>query len=386
MSAPGDDQVAWRWLWAVVRDRWPLLALAVAIIVVAILTTVLPDSGLPLDPDSTGPDGTRALVEVLDALDHPVDIVGPDGIGDADVVLVLDDKLSDTARDALRRRVRDGARVVIADPESELAPPDLVAVDVLDRALERGCDVPAIAAAQTVRPADTAFEIPDGATGCFDTADGSWLVIEPVGQGHIVSLGDAGILTNSELGDADHTTLITQLLTPADGGSITVVRPTLRPPGEDAIGLSDLIPTGVKVMLLQLLIAFGVLVLWRARRLGPPLVEYTPVRLANAEQTIAVGALLARNTTRAAAVARIARDTRRRLARRLGLHRGAETDEIAAAVAARTGQDGAAIAAVLEPAPPGDDAGLLRATADLTTVERNVADALSADIERGADV
>jgi hypothetical protein len=229
------------------------------------------------------------------------------------------------------------------------------------------------------------YDVPDGATGCFDTAEGSWLVVQPTGRGHVVSLGDAGILTNSGLGDADHATLIAQLLTPVEGGAIAVVRPTLAGPG-DGGGLFDLVPSGIRVMVLQLLVAFGLLVLWRARRLGPPLDDRVPVPLASAEQTDAVGALFARNTTRADASTRIARDTRRRLARRLGLDAAAATDEIARAVADRTGQDGAAVAAILKPDPPHDDADLLRTTSGLATIERSVRAAVAPDSRGTADV
>ncbi len=380
-SADTDDEVVGRWLLRRLREWWPLVVLAVAITGVAVLTAVQPDTGLPLDPASTGPDGTRALVDVLAAVGHPVDVVDPGDIADADVVLLLRDQLTDAQHEALRRRVRDGARVVVADPESELAPQDPVPVGFLDRVLTRGCDVPALRDVREVRPTGgVVYPVPDGGTGCFATAEGAWLVIEPLGRGHIVSLGGPDVLVNSTLGRADHAVLTAQLLAPSGHGSIAVVRPVLRTAGDD-VSLVDLVPPGVRVMVLQLLVAFVVLVVWRARRLGPPLVETTSVTLANAEQTSAVGALLARNGARAAAVRRIAGDTRLRLARRLGLHGGSGVEEIAAAVAERTGQDGAAVAATLEPATPTDDADLLRATVDLAQLERDVAATLSPNRE-----
>lgn len=389
-TPPSDDQVAWRWVWAWLRTWWPLIALCGAIIAVATVTAVRPDTGLPLDPDSTGEDGTRALVDVLDALDRPVDIVDPDGIGDADVVLLLDDELEPAARDDLRGQVRAGTRLVVADPTSDLVPDGAGGVGFLDRVLPRGCEIAALRDVQVVRPAGgEVYDTPTGATGCFDTADGSWLVVQPMGRGDVVSLGGQAILTNGQLGAADNAVLAVQLLTPADGRSISVVRPTLAMPGDEQTSLADLLPAGVRILLAQLLIAFGVLVVWRARRLGPPLVESTPVPLASSEQTDAVGALLARNATRDATLERIARDTRRRLAHRLGFDDTTTTDELAEAIAGRTGQDGAAVATILEPGPPPDDADLLRRTVDLATVEREVTTVLSPGPdgqERGADV
>ena len=40
--------------------------------IVAVIVTPEPGSGLPLDPDSYAPDGTRAVVDILQALDRPV--------------------------------------------------------------------------------------------------------------------------------------------------------------------------------------------------------------------------------------------------------------------------------------------------------------------------
>ncbi|MBW3605128.1 MAG: DUF4350 domain-containing protein [Actinobacteria bacterium] len=372
-TAPADDLVLWRWLWRQLREWWALLVLALAILVVAVVTAVLPDKGVPLDPESTGANGTRALVEVLEALGREVEIADPDEVGAADIVLLLDDKLGDTARTALRRRVEDGARLVLADPGSPLAPEPAGGVGFLDRVLSRDCDVAALGDVATLRPrSGVAYEVPDGGVGCFDTPDGSWLVIEPVGRGHVAALGSAEILMNSQLGDADHAVLAVQLLTPAGGGPVTVVRPTLGAPADAQVGLADLVPAGVRVAVLQLLVAFGVLVVWRARRLGPPLVDEPPVALASAEQTVAVGVLFARNGARAATIDRIARDTRRRAARRLGLPAGATASELSAAIAERTGQDGAVVAAALEPDAPADDAALLRATAELAAVERGL--------------
>jgi hypothetical protein len=130
-------------------------------------------------------------------------------------------------------------------------------------------------------------------------------------------------------------------------------------------------------MLLQLLVAFGVYILWRARRLGRPVVDEAPVRLASSDLVTAVGALFARNATRVAAVQRVADDTRARLARRLDLPRDAAAVDVADAVAARTGRDPTAVAAALRPPDPADDADLLAATAALDALEQAVATALS---------
>lgn len=382
-----DDQVLWRWVWQRVRAWWPLLALGAAILVVAAVTAPATDSGLPLDPRSAGAQGTRALVEVLDQLDRDVEVVAPDAAIDAGVVLVLRDQFSPRRRAALRDRVERGGRLVLADPASPLAPDVAGGLGLLGRVIERDCDVPALAEVDRIAPGGgVAFEVPDGATGCFAVGDGAWLIVEAVGDGHVVSLGGPEVLLNSELDRADHAVLVTQVLTPAGADRVAVVRPVLRTAADGAdTTLVDLLPGWALVAGIQLGIAFLVLALLRARRLGAPLVDTSLVRLANADQTRAVGALLARNATRSAALARIAADTRRRLAQRLGLPASADTADVARAVADRTAGDPDDIARVLAPSAPPDDAALLRAEAALSALERHLRDALP-DPAEAADV
>lgn len=381
------DQVVWRRVWQRVRAWWPLLVLAAAILIVAAVTAPDSDAGLPLDPRSTGPDGTRALVSVLDRFDRDVEVVAPGATTDAAVVLVLRDQFSPRRRAALRDHVERGGRLVVADPASPLAPDVAGGLGLLGRVVDRDCDLPALAEVDRVAPGGgVAFEVPAGAVGCFAVDGGAWLVVEAVGDGHVVSLGGPQFLLNGELARADHAVLVTQLLAPEGTDGVAVVRPVLRTSagGSDA-ALIDLVPHWVLAAGAQLGVAFLVLVVRRARRLGAPLVDTSPVRLANADQTRAVGALLARNAARSAALGRIADDTRRRLARRLGLPASTATEEVAQAIAERTADDPGRTAGVLAPSAPADDAALLRAEADLSALEQSLLDALS-DPAEPADV
>ena len=79
MTAPDTavgPTVAQRWRSA----RWVLLALVV-IVGVATLSTYLtaPRSGGPMDPESTSPEGARALVTIL--REHGVDVIAAREIG-----------------------------------------------------------------------------------------------------------------------------------------------------------------------------------------------------------------------------------------------------------------------------------------------------------------
>jgi hypothetical protein len=356
------------------RRAAPLVALAVAAVVVAVIVTPAPRSGLPLDPASTDPGGTRALVEILTALGGEVDVVAPDGIGDAPVVLLLADQLDDTQRGALEQRVEDGARLVVTDPESPLAPPVTGWLLPIDPPLRRACGYDAVSRVGRIRPGTSAvFEVPEGADGCFDGDDAAWLVVQARGRGEVVTTGSAGFLTNNQINRADHAVLAVHLLAPGAGGRIEVVEPVLLGPEEDGTrSLGDLVPTGLRVALWQVLIGFAVLVAWRARRLGPPLEDHAPVRLASSDLTAAVGALLGRHDARARALEQVAAGTRRRLARRLDLHETVATDVLVEHIAARTSLDPDALSRTLHPPAPGSDAALLDAVTALTDVERSV--------------
>ena len=121
-------------------------------------------------------------------------------------------------------RLQLGARVVVADPASELVPDTTARTGLLHRRLTADCDLSATLAAREVRPGSGAalFETPDDAAACFPAADGAWLVAEPLGRGHVIALGDPSPLTNARLAVADHAPLVVGLLTPGGGGEIEI--------------------------------------------------------------------------------------------------------------------------------------------------------------------
>jgi hypothetical protein len=376
----GAQRPSWR---SHVRRAAPLIALAVAAIAVAVIVTPTPRSGLPLDPASPDGAGTRALVEILGELGRETDVVAPDEMGDAPVVLLLRDQLTDDQRATLEQRVDDGTRLVVTDPESPIVPEVAGALSPLQPPLRRACDYDAVARTERIRPDGGAlFEVPEDADGCFDSDDAAWLVVERRGRGEVVALGGPNFLINSQIDRADNAMLAVDLLAPGDGGRTEIVRPVLRSADDGASQtLGDLIPTGLRAALWQVLIGFVVLVAWKARRLGPPLEDRAPVRLASSDLTAAVGALLGRHDARAAALDQVAGATRRRLARRLDLPDAVDLDLLIERIATRTSLDPDTLSRTLQPAAPASDAALLGAVTALTDVERSVETQLASRLE-----
>jgi hypothetical protein len=358
--------------------RRPLLwgAIAVGLLLAVLIGARRGDQGNPLDPGSTGPDGTKALVEILDRLGARVSVSSdvPAGSGTA---LLLSDALDEGRRSRLLAWVRQGGTLVVADPSSAVTRVEVVGstnIGFLDAVVERRCGLGALRDVQRVSaPGGLVFRVPAGAQGCFPQEQGAWLLAQPVGAGTVVRLGGTSALVNDEIGRADNAVLAASLLAPAEGTRVVVLRPPL--PGGGARGLADLVAPRVKEALWQLGVAFVVLALWRGRRLGRPVTEPMAVRIPGSELVVAVGNLLRRARHREQAAALLADDLRRSLAERLGLPASAPPEEVAAIAAARTGIERERVLAALRPGAPGDEAALVRLGLSVDAIRTEVTNA-----------
>lgn len=312
------------------RGGW-VLAIVAVVVAGAFVGGTRRTSGPPLDPRSTGPDGTRALVELVGALGGSLTVV--EGAPDTtfDRAILLEDRLGRDEASALEAWVEGGGLLVVADPSSLLTPP--VAGGVADE-LRGECTVRGLAGVGRLDVGvSSVFDVPPGASGCFTVGDDAFVVVLPTGAGTIVAVGGPDPFTNRLLDEADNAVLAGALLA-VDGGRAAFVRPGL--PGSGDRGLVDLIDTPVRAALAQLVVAFGVVVLWRARRLGRPVEEHQPVEIEASELTRAVGRLLAGNRRPDRAAALLRDRARRELSAPLGLPLHATVEQVTAAIVART--------------------------------------------------
>lgn len=349
---------------------WLLAGLAV-VVAVSLIGPGRRD-GPPLDPSSTGPTGTRAILDVLRELEVDVRLAG--GVPDAgDVALVVTDTMSPDQREDLRRWVRDGGHLVLVDPLSPLAPgvSGVTSIAFTEPTIEPDCEDPAVAGVERVSVADAfVLALPPGASGCFPRNDGHWMIREPVGEGEQVMLGGAFTLTNAELDRVDNAVLLVNLLTPPDGGSVHVVE------GDDPDGrgetLSEVLPDQVRVALWQVPLVWAVLVWWRARRHGRPVGEVPPVSLDAADTVLATGNLLHRAGQAGEAAALVRHDLDTAVRRRLGLPEHLHGDPLVVTVAERTGIPEVLLRRALLDPLPGDDAGLLALAALAGSLRRRL--------------
>jgi hypothetical protein len=343
----------------------PWVLLGVAVLALGVVAKNGRTEGEPLDPRSTEELGARGLVLLLERFGADTRLSGglpPEGA----TAVLLRDELNEEETDALEAWVDDGGTLVVADPASSFAPAigsstaSILDPDNLDDddVLEPECRLGAVAAVERIRVSAAApYRLKRGDIGCFPVPGGSFLVARPVGDGTIVALGGGGPLVNAQLDEEDNAVLAVSLMAPKPGTVVQFVEPSVL--GGGRRGLSDLVSRRVKDGLWQLLVAFGLFALWRARRLGRPVLEPQPVQIAGSELVVAVGNLLQQGRRRESAASMLAADLRRSIGERLGIPADAAPEAFAAAVAARTDIDPDAVVAALSPVPPGDDAALV---------------------------
>ena len=362
---------------------WAAVLLGAVVLVVAVRRPA--GEGTPLDPGSTGSLGLKGLVVLLQEGGADVRVSARPPTADRRTALVLQDTFDGPRTDAILSWVEAGGTLVVADPSSSLTqaqpylPPINGAQSVDD--VRTGCpDIPALRAIRTIRTGGSLVYDrsgrADGAIGCFADDDGDWLVATPLGRGTVVALGGAGPLVNDNLDEADAAGLAVALLAPRRGTATQVVS-DLAPDADDlgaddgagGGGLFAGLPGAARAAGIQLLVVFLVVALWRARRLGRPVVEDPPVEIPGSELVVAVGNLYQKGRHRRRAAEAFAGQARRKLADRLGLPRSADPRTVAEVVASRTGIPASEVHAALAPPDLPDDAALValaRATDELT--------------------
>ena len=356
--------------------RWLPFVLVAAGIAVAVLLAGGGgnDTGRAYDPTSTSPTGTKALVDTLRELDVDVSVDAGSPNSHTTALLVLVDGMSDAQRLAISSWVGAGGTLVVADRGSPLNPYRTARPTILglvQRDLSRGCDVPALRQVGHVLVPQAALLVPrPPGAGCFTSGSGAWLVTEPQGRGNLVVLGGADPFTNETLGQADNGLLAVTLLAPTKAAHVQVL--PLPAPGGGRKSLTDLVASNVKQALLQLGVAFVIYAVWRARRLGRPVVESQPVEIPGSELVNAVGRLFQRAHARGRAADVVRDRTRRSLAARLGLPADASVDDVAGAAAARAGRSPDEVRAVLGGPEPDDERALLALAQELETLNREV--------------
>jgi hypothetical protein len=260
------------------RLRFPLAVAAVVVVVAGLVALATPGSrGGDLDPESGGPDGSRALARILDRqgvsvrrVQDPRDAAGETGT----VVLVHGELLSPSQLGSLGSA---GARLVLVQPDAvvldALAPPVDPAGSAAASVRSPGCDLPE-AQAGPARAGGSLYTLAGATAGtvCFPGGDrprtGS-LVVPGGGARDVVVLGQAEVLTNAHLDEDANAALALRLL--GRSASLTWIVPdplATAPDGEQSLG--SLLPPWTRWVVLQAALALLVALLrWAFGRSRP---------------------------------------------------------------------------------------------------------------------
>jgi Domain of unknown function (DUF4350) len=351
---------------------WLVFAVVVGLgaLIVAALSQ---PSGRPLDPTSASKNGAKALAVLLaqrgTSVHRSTSLADVAGTPAGTTVLVSFP--DDYSTSQLRQLAASGHRVVLAGPGSNSAAAvmpgtSVTTADPVAVTADPGCGLPAATAAGPVRfPAGTAhYAAPPAAASCYDgrILSSDRLVIIPV-----------GILRNDTLADPGVAALALNLL--SDDGAVTDILWFL--PGTEAHGpgpssVWQLFPDGARRAAGWALVVGLLLVLWRARRLGPVVSEQLPAVVRAAEVVEGHGRLYRRAGARDRAAAALRAATLRRLIAHFGLDRHSSPAVVAAVTAGTTQRPAAELVSVLAGPVPGDDEQLLRLAAALDDVEARV--------------
>ena len=333
-----------------------------------------------LDPASTETGGTKALVLLLRASGAHVSVSDQPPPAGTDIALMLADTSSTTFSASVERWVEAGGVLVVADRYSSFAPRVASGTTPFGAAevqVDRGaCDITALVGLEALFVPGGAdrYEPPLGSGSCFTDRGRAFVVDSPRGRGHVVALGSPSVFTNAALDVGDNAGLAVALLAPVPGRRVDVLF-CMTPHGSPASTRSDLaslVPTGIKLGLVELVVAFGLYAWWRGRRLGRPVAEPQPVQIGGSELVAAHGNLLqqTREPDRAARLLRA--DLRRRLSERLGIPRDASPQVVAEITSERTPLARDRVERAVTDAPVRSEQDLLDLARDIDAIRTEV--------------
>lgn len=349
-----------------------LLALVLLAVFVAI-SLVAPRSDRP----DLGPGGTAALQRVLQS--QGVEVRGADHPETGSTFfLPVDFRGPGQARE-VAAWVREGGRLVIADPASETAaaaglPPPEGAVGGFSpsRSLVTDCATPETKGVSqvTVASVDSLFGLrPAEAVGCIHRGEGAYLVRRRLGEGEVIGLGGLSPLTNLYLSEGDNVVLAWNLLGRTEQ-SVVIGGP--QPPGAAPRGLWSLLPAPARAIVFQVALATLIFALVRGRRMGLPPREDIPSPIPATALVHATGQLYRRARASGHGLALLQDRFRLRAARRLGVGSDAGDDDLASAIEASAAIPASEVRGVLAPRPEANEEALVSGARDLELLERRM--------------
>lgn len=358
---------------------WVIAALVVLGVVAAVTSYLTaPRPGGLLDPDSTGDDGTHALIALLE--DAGVDVVIAHDVADVeraatpDTLLVVGQTYYTPDDDLLARIAEVPGDRLLLQPglrTRESLAPEITRAPLTSISSEPDCDLEEAQLAGSVEFAsfdgyEAAGSIP--VTTCY----GGALVRYDDGERTVTVVSDGYFLTNRELLTAGNAALAMNLA--GTNQQMIWYAPQSFEQGQEpaAQDIEDLIPERVSWIVWQLWFAVALVALWKARRIGPLVTEQLPVVVRASETVEGRGRLYRSRRARDRASESLRTATLQRLVPRLGLGHTATPHEIVTATATRVDIPPQQLNYLLYGPPPETDDQLVQIANALDDIERQV--------------
>ena len=376
-SAVGQT-IAQRWR----TVRWALLALVVIVGVAALSTYMTaPRPGGPMDPDSTSPDGARALVTLL--REHGVDVVAAGDVAAVekaarpDTLLLVAQTFYLSDDDVLHRLATvPGDRLLVAPvsrTREALSPQIRLGGTTTFNDSKPGCDL-----REATRAGEVEFGLGDRyqATGdvALTSCYGGALVRYADDGREVTVVSTTDFMANSGLLKQGNAALAMNLA--GSHPRLIWYAPQHSESGHEStagVGIMDLIPDKVGWVVLQLCLAVALLALWKGRRIGPLVAEKLPVVVRASETVEGRGRLYRSRRARDRAAEALRTATLQRMMPRIGLGHDADQRDMVSAVAQRCGLSPQAVSHTLFGPPPANDPDLVNLANELDNLERQVA-------------
>ncbi len=340
-----------------------------------------------LDPANPGPSGAQGLARVLSEQGVTVSIVRSQRQlleqtidGATTVAITSTDKLSGRGARTAMNHAASAASLVLVGPDRVVTtgmglPVSSHLTDLTDVAA--GCRGTDLGPDFRLARADLAYVPTAGgssATTCFpDKIDGGGALVtvpSAPGRSPVTLLGDATLITNGAILDADNAAIALRLFGRTD--HLVWYVPSLADLMAADGSSRSLAPTWFKPGLVLGGSAVLLLCLWRGRRLGRLVTEPLPVVVRAVETTESRGRMYRRSRDRNRALTVLQQATRRRLSSSLGLSASSPVSSVAAASAAVSGREYLDVLRLLDsPAAP-DDSTLLHQANTLVALEKEV--------------
>jgi hypothetical protein len=355
---------------------------AAAVGLAVIISAQLAPKGdtLPMSVHNAGPDGAKAVTEILGR--HGVDVRAVGSFGAA--VDALESRPGATLLVYDRNGFLDGADLAGLTAAAErvvLVTPRLGVLTALDAGisqagvvpdssplLEPGCGLPDAAAAGTVS-GDAGF-LYDGGTLCYRPPGSTAGLLASTDGGALTVLGSTAVISNRALAENGHAALALRTLGTSE--DLVWYLPGLADAATEPPQTLDGLAAGWVAFLGPWLIFVAVLAMvWRARRLGPLVFEPLPVVVKAAETAEGRARLYHDSHALDRARDNLRAGTLVRLAQSLRLGADATAEKVAEAAARHLGRPVAEIYGLVQERP-GNEARLVRWSQELEKLENEV--------------